>query len=203
MRKISTVLADDHELSSAGLQLALAAHGAFECVGRAVSGPEAMDMILRLEPDLAVLDYSMPGANGLEVFHRVRPRLPATKVAILTGNPAPTVRNTLRDAGVSGVFLKSGPIDALIAGLHAVALGSVDHFPDCAGSEDALGLSAREFEVLCKTAQGLTVRAIAEALSISPKTVETHKTSLMRKMGVSTTAELIVSAIKADLVDLS
>ena len=151
-------------------------------------------------PDLAVLDYAMPGANGLEAHIEIRRWSPATRCAILTGQTRPEVLAPLVEQGVDGILHKSLAVPELVAALRRIARGA--RILPSSGPE-AVGLTPREFEVLCRVADGLSVRDIAQALSLSPKTIETHKASLMRKLGVNSSAALIVAAVRRGLLDLT
>lgn len=180
-------------------------HG-FEVVGVASNGIEAISQIKRLSPDCAVLDLVMPGASGLEVLFEARRWSPATKIAIVTGSPSPKTLRQLIDAGAAGIFLKTGPVEEFRAGLRDIAAGKSVISPDAdryiAEHQAHESLSNREIEVLQSIARGLSNNGIAERLGISPKTVDNHRTNLMRKLDVHSTATLLVRAIRDGLIDV-
>lgn len=200
------VIADDHLLSAAGLKAALMAEAGIEVVGEASNGIEAIALVKRLTPDCAVLDLTMPGANGLETFIEAKRWSPDTRFAIVTGNFLPGVFQELIEAGVDGVFMKNEAPEALIEGLLAVANGETRRSAavDAAIEEGAARekLTARELEILHGVARGLSNNQMAERFAISAKTIDSHRTSLMRKLGVHSTAALLVRAMRLGLIDV-
>ena len=203
---ITAVIADDHAFIVAGISAALAETFGFDIVGTARDGIEAIVLIKKHRPDCAILDLSMPGANGLEVFVEARRWSPQTRVAIVTGNPSAAMFAQLVGAGVDGIFLKSAPAEEICAGLGAVARG-VRVIPPEIGAVGHPGrgkaeLTAREIEVLHGIARGMSNAQVAELLGVSPKTVDSHRTTLMRKMDVHSTATLLVRAIRDGLIDV-
>ncbi len=201
------VLADDHPLALAGLADALSRSEGFEIVGRADNGINAIALIKRLNPDCAVLDLTMPGATGLEVVLECRRWSVETRFVVVTGTGSPALLQELQSAGVQGLFLKNAPIDEIIDGIRKVA-GGATAMSEQAGrilnaAEDGNSLTARELQVLQAIARGQTNQAASEALGISPKTIDTHRTNLMRKLGVRSTASLLVRAMRDGLIDLS
>ncbi|MEC3860465.1 response regulator transcription factor [Mesobacterium sp. TK19101] len=191
------LIADDHALSAAGLQRALDSRG-FDVLPPCLSGIEAIALANAEKPDLAVLDYHMPGASGVEALFEIRRWSPGTRVAILTGQAAPGLLATLEAAGPDGLFLKSSDPDALVDGLQKVLAGET---VVATGRSAEVGtLSPRELQVLRCIADGHSNPAIAEHLSISVKTVESHRASIMRKLGVNSIARLLVHAIRQGLL---
>ena len=201
------VLADDHPLALAGLADALSATAAFEVVGRADNGINAIALIKRLKPDCAVLDLTMPGATGLEVLLEARRWSPDTRFVVVTGTGSAALLQELQGAGVHGLFLKNAPVDEIVTGIQTVAAGDTAMSAQARdilnAAEDANSLTARELQVLQAIARGQTNQAASEALGISPKTIDTHRTNLMRKLGVRSTASLLVRAMRDGLIDLS
>lgn len=185
---------------------ALAAAGDVAIAGIAANGIDAIAMIRALKPDCAILDLSMPGANGMEVFLECRRWSPETRVVVVTGNHLPGVMQELAEAGVHGLFMKNDAADALIAGILAVASGETRISPSVAAAiADTAArekLTARELEILHGVARGLSNAQMAERLAISAKTIDSHRTSLMRKMGVHSSAALLVRAIRLGLIDV-
>lgn len=177
-----------------------------DVVGAAKNGIEAIALVKKFRPDAALIDFSMPGANGLEVFVEARRWSPQTRFAVITGIDVPTRYRDLVDAGIRGIFLKNMPPADICAGVRRVLAGETVVSAD---AEAAIGeirqcesLTAREFEVLQAIARGHSNGQIAERLCVSPKTVDSHRTSLMRKMGVHSTATLLVKAMRNGLIDV-
>ncbi len=203
---VTVVIADDHDLTVRGMVGMLNAHGGFEVVATANCGMDAIVAAKVNLPDIILLDMSMPDATGLEVFAEVRRWSPNTRAAIITGNPTPALFAQLEGAGIEGLFLKNAPAEEICAGIVRIAMGErvisagAQAAIDASANREAL--SPRELEVLQSIANGLTNAKIAERLSISPKTVDNHRTNLMRKLGVNSSASLIVEAVKSGLIDV-
>lgn len=196
-RPVSVLIADDHAFSSAGLQRLLENHG-LHVLPPVATGIDAVVLARAEKPDLAVVDYDMPGATGLEVLSEIRRWSPETKVAILTGSTSATLLASMRAAGVDGLFLKSTAPSEICAGLMRVAKG--EQVIGLETDNPLPALSKRELQVLSCIAEGLTNNGIAEKLSISAKTVESHRSSLMRKMQVQSLPTLLMRAIQLGLI---
>ncbi len=199
------LLVDDHALVRSAIRQALEAPDVV-VVGEASSAEEALEMAPRLRPDLLLLDIDLPGMSGLEAVRELAPRLPDTRVVMLTVS---TDRRDLLDAvrhGAFGYLTKDLTGDALLRAVRGIRRGDlpmsrvhaalvVDHLSRGArggvpAPDDVGGLlSAREQEVLRRLAEGMTDREIASALAISPRTVESHVSSVLRKLGVRNRAE--------------
>lgn len=193
-------------MTAEGTRAAIASMNGFDVVGIVTNGIEAIAAVKRLKPDCAVLDIAMPGASGLEVLIEARRWSPQTRIAIVTGSPSAGIFRQLVDAGAQGIFLKSSSVEELRDGIRDVASGrkvvgaGVENIlAEASGNSE---LSRRETEVLQCIARGLSNPGIAEQLGISPKTVDTHRTSLMRKLGAHSTATLLVRAIRDGLIDV-
>ena len=203
---VTVVIADDHDLTVRGMVGALEARGGFEIVATAGNGMDAIVAAKVHQPDIMLLDMSMPDATGLEVFAEVRRWSPETRNAIITGNPTPALFAQLESAGIEGLFLKNAPVEDICDGIARIALGERVISPGAQAAIDAAAasepVSPRELEVLQGIANGLTNARIAERLSISPKTVDNHRTNLMRKLGVNSSASLIVEAVKSGLINV-
>ncbi len=189
-----------------GLTQLLRDHQAFDVVGTSTSGLEAVGLARKLSPDLLVLDYAMPDINGLEVFLEVSRWSPDTRTALVTGSSSGDLLHRLRDAGVHGLFQKATDPAILCAGFQRILAGE---FVTCPATEEQLqgtnpapNLSNRELEVLKCIAEGLTNPKTAQRLNISPKTVDSHRTALMRKLGVNSTASLLIRAVREGLIDV-
>lgn len=199
------VLADDHAFILAGLRDALLQRPNIDVVATGSNGIEAIALIKTHRPDLAVFDDSMPGATGLEAFREARRWSPQTRFVILTGIAAPARMTEMKEAGIDGILLKSMSPDAIVRAIEAVLAGEQVIGEGVASMmsqvEMAETLSARERQVLEGIARGLSNGGIAETLGISSKTVDKHRSALMRKMGVNNSASLLLQAMRAGLID--
>jgi len=177
-----------------------------EVVGMASNGIDAISEIKRKKPDGALLDLTMPGANGLEVFLEGKRWSPETKFAIITGQSAAPLLKKLFDAGIDGLFVKcerpqdicSGIVD-MLSGNRVVSAAVQTQINKLQKLSE---LSNREYQVLHELARGLSNRKIADRLGVSPKTVDTHRTNLLRKMNVTSTASLLVAAMRKGMIDI-
>jgi DNA-binding NarL/FixJ family response regulator len=181
--------------------------------GEAVNGKEAFAEILQMKPDIAILDYSMPFMTGVEVSRRIKSNHLRTEVLILTMHESEAILAEALMAGIRGFLLKSDASVHLIAAVEAL----LDHRPYFSSpvlekllhdyqlskrDRPTIELSAREQNVVQLIAEGHTNRSIAVVLELSVKTIETHRASAMRKLRVSSTAELVRYAIRTKLVGL-
>ncbi|MFP7674825.1 LuxR C-terminal-related transcriptional regulator [Marivita sp. S0852] len=199
------VLADDHRIVASGLAAELELRG-HVVAGVAETGLDAIALIKSEAPDCAVLDINMPGANGAEVFLEAKLWSPKTVFAILTGHPSASLFNSLIEAGVRGVFLKSDDPDQICDGLTALLRGQTVLSPSAikvmSPMEDSTDLTKREMQVLNCIARGLSNTGIADELGISAKTVETHRSNLMRKLSVHSSATLLMKSVKLGLISV-
>ncbi len=211
---IRVLVADDHTIVRTGIRHVLESEAGFEVVGEASTGAEALELAASLQPDVAVLDISMPGESGLRVAAELRQRSPSTHILILSMHDnTEYVLESLR-AGAHGYLLKDTAATELRGAIRAVRRGESFFSPAIAGrlsavfrgdqgesASRALGqLTARERQVLVGVAQGHTNREIALQLGISHRTVETHRENLMKKLDVRTVAGLTRLALEAGLV---
>ena len=213
---ITAVLADDHPIIRQGLRTLLEDQDHCRIVGEASDGLTAVDLIVALRPDVAVLDVQMPDLDGLEVARRVQQRAPDTRVIMLSMHgDEPYVLDALRH-GVCGYVLKGSATTDLVAAVQAAMAGR--RFLSEPLNERAIAayahsselterpldryelLTAREREVMQLTAQGLSTAEIGDRLSISPRTVETHRANLLRKLGLQTQTELVRFAVGRGLI---
>lgn len=174
-------------------------------VATAAGAIETIRDARKCKPDLAIVDYSMPDGNGLEVLVELRRWSPETAVVILTGREDTDLSGPLLDAGARGLLCKTGTPDDFCDALITVAAGKlvIDPIYEAQPSDTIPPqLTSREHQVLSRIALGLSNPAIARGLHLSPKTVETHRGNLMRKLSVNTTATLILRAARAGLIDL-
>jgi DNA-binding NarL/FixJ family response regulator len=209
---IRVLLADDHAIVRAGLKEILADTGDIEVAGEATNGQEVLVLVRGREFDVAVLDMSMPGRSGLELIKLVRAEKPKLRILILSMHSEQQYAVRALKAGASGYLTKDSAADELVAAIRRIAAGGAYVSPETAerivldsapGAETAPHtlLSNREFQVLQMIAGGKSVTEIAQQLSISVKTVSTHKTRLMEKMGLSNQVELIRYAIENNIIN--
>lgn len=207
MDRIRVFLADDHPIVLAGIRTLLNADPEIELAGEATNGGEALPLIRTLVPDVAVLDVSMPGLNGLELTQRVAAECPGTRVLVLTVHEDAAYVQPLLKAGARGYLLKRSAADDLLRAVRAVAAGGVYLDPSVAGhaladpstpaggttgpGEDGEALSPREMETLRLIAQGFSNKEIARRIDVSVKSVETYKARAAEKLGLRTRAEII------------
>jgi DNA-binding NarL/FixJ family response regulator len=204
-------LVDDHGVVRQGFRLILAQAPDIEVVGEAGDGEEAVAMVARLEPDVAILDVAMPGMNGVEVVRQVRQNTPRTNLLMLSMHKdAIYVRESLR-AGARGYLLKDGIDKDLLDAVRAVARG--DGFLSPAISATVLDdyqkhvtdpldlITNRERQILQMLAEGKTSKDVATELDISVYTVDAHRSRIMKKLQLRTIGDLIRFAIQRGLVE--
>lgn len=211
---ISVVLADDHAIVREGIASLCASNG-FRILGQCADGAAAVEMIASLKPDFAILDMHMPGMTGIEVIRRLRAAAVSTKLMILSiSREESTVMEALR-AGADAYLLKDGPSRHLLDAINFVRDGGVYVSPLLRGAglftkgerpvpDDPLAsLSPREMEVFSYLVNGLRAKDIADLLEISPKTVDTYRAGLMRKLNVHDLVGLVKFAIERNLTTTS
>ena len=212
---VRVLVADDHSMVREGIRSVLERETGFEVVGEATTGLEVLALAERLQPDIAVLDISMPGQSGLVAAARIRMELPDVKVLILSMyDNCEYVLESVR-AGAHGYLLKDGAAQELATAIRAVLSGEAYFSSVVAarlteavrgdlgreqGRASLQALTGREREVLQGIARGLTNKEIAGELGISHRTVETHRESLMRKLNIRTVAGLTKFALEYGVV---
>jgi len=211
---ITIVLGDDHTIVLKGLRALLEAQPGFSIIGEAQDGLKAAALAERLKPDVLVLDLMMPGLSGYDVTRRVVKRFPKTKVVILSMYSTEThVVEALRSGAAAYVVKDAGP-DELATAIREAAEGRrylsapfstelIDSYLKRPGSSDPYeALTPREREVLHLVAEGLTSGEIAGRLFISPRTAESHRANLMRKLGLRSRTDLVRFAFQRGIVPL-
>jgi two-component system, NarL family, response regulator NreC len=207
--KLRIFLADDHHVIRESLRLLVDSQPDMECVGEAGDGRAAVGRVKALLPDVAVLDISMPGLNGLHATEKIKQCCPQVKVLTLTRHADDGFVQQLLKAGVSGYVLKQSASDVLITAVRAVAAGGTYLDPSIAGkvvagfARERVGvaaaagveLSEREQEVLRLIAWGHSNKEIAARLGISVKTVEAHKANAMRKLDMKGRTDIVRYAL--------
>ncbi len=213
--KTRILLADDHAVLRAGLRLLLNSQTEFEVVGEVSSGMEALALAEVLQPDLVLLDLSMPGLGGLDALPVLRHRTPNTRILILTMHDDPQYLRQALKSGAAGYVLKKAADTELLSAVRAVLRGEVYVHPSMtrvlledllpqtdSGNETNLWntLSEREQEVLRQVALGYTSAEIAEKLNLSVKTVETYRARGMEKLGLVNRAALVRFTLSKGLI---
>lgn len=189
---ISVLLVDDHVMVRAGLERLLDQTAGIEIAAIADDGTAAVDLDLRLEPDVILMDLSMPGMDGVEATRLICERRPDAKVVMLTAHSEKARVLAALDAGASGYLVKDAAPEALIEGVRAAAEGNAPldsraarAVLDARNERGQAKLTTRETEVLALVADGLANKAIARSLSISEKTVKAHLTRIFSVLGVT------------------
>ena len=207
MRSIRIVLADDHALVRAGIRALVQSVREFEVVGEAGDGREALQLAKTLQPDVMLLDVAMPELNGLDAIPRILKQ--NAKIAVIVLSMHASREYVLRavQAGAAGYVLKNAAVDELENAIRAVARGNKYLTPaisaqiiEGVGNDALESLTQRQREILQLIAEGRTTRQIAEVLHISVKTVETHRTVLMKRLDLHDVAGLVRYAIRVGLV---
>ena len=199
MPPVRAFVADDHPLYRGAVVGAIEGCADLELAGSAEDGREALREIRRLEPDIAVLDVQMPGLGGSEVLRALVDDDAPTRVLLLSGLASTDQAQQAIAAGAAGVMDKNSTAEELCRALIAIARGETVVSPRLAG--DGSGLSAREREVLCLVADGLSAPEIAERLTLSSHTVKTHVRNIYDKLGVTDRAAAVAAAMRRGLLD--
>lgn len=218
------MLADDHEVVRKGLRVMLETREGWSVCGEAPNGREAVRLAAELQPDIAVIDLSMPELDGLEATRQIKREAPGTEVLVFTMYDTPRMVREVLAAGARGYVLKSDAVRHLFSAVEALS----EHKPyftstvsesilegylqfvsgdDRRSARAAAGgapnpLTRREREIVQLLAESLTNKEIAARLSISVKTVETHRGAIMRKLGLSSIVELVYYALRNKIVEL-
>ena len=216
------LIADDHELARRGIRAVLENHPGWEVCGEARDGRDAVELAGATKPDLVLLDIGMPNLNGLEAARQILTAMPGVAILILTMHDSDNVVREVLRAGARGYVLKSDAGRDLVAAVDAlqkqrtffttrVSQMVLDGFlerdrRDSSGEiqDDSSGdqLTAREREVIQLLAEGRTSKEVAVTLNLSVKTAETHRTNLMRKLGLHSVADLTRYAVRNGIVQV-
>lgn len=217
LNKIRLLMVDDHEIVRAGLRMLLQTQPDIEIVAEASNGREAVARARELQPDVVLMDISLPDLDGFEATQQIKRALPQTAVLALTMHESDEYFFRMLQAGASGYVPKKAAPTDLVSAIRTVYEGGVFLYPSLAKSlvQDYLGrvretddraaldgLTEREQEVLKLIADGLTNQEIAERLTISVKTVERHRANIMSKLNLHSRTELVKYAIRKGLIEV-
>jgi DNA-binding NarL/FixJ family response regulator len=211
------LIADDHEMIRAGLRKVLEQHEGWEVCAEASNGRDAVELTKKLCPQVVVLDLAMPELNGLEATRHIKKALPKTEVLIFTMHETEELMRDVLKAGARGYLLKADAARHIVAAVESLA----EHKPyftwkvsktmldaylarDRGGGGSAPSfneLTPREREIIQLLAEGRSNRAVSALLGISVKTVETHRAAIMKKLGISSLAELVRYAIRNNVIE--
>jgi DNA-binding NarL/FixJ family response regulator len=215
MPKVSIVIVDDHGVVIEGIKSALRARSELEVVGAAYNGRQAIDLVRHARPDIVIMDISMTDMNGVEATKQIKNLFPETRIIIYSMFSNEEFVVELFKVGISSYVLKQDPFSDLIVAIDAVKGGGTyfsttapkilsQHIQALEDGKKRFGdLSLREQEVFKLLADGKSVKQIAEKLFISPKTVESHKYSIMAKLNAQSITDLTKIAIKHKLIQVS
>jgi DNA-binding NarL/FixJ family response regulator len=215
-KPIRVLLVDDHTILRQGLRRLLETEPGIQVAGEAKDGREAVDKARELSPDVILMDLAMPALNGLDATRRILKAQPDARILVLSMYLDDDYVNQALDAGVSGYLMKDAPASDLIRAVRAVARGescftpqipqaTVDRYKAVREAEARRGpveLTHREREVMKLLAEGHTVKEVADLLHLSQKTVDTHKTNLMKKLDIHNRVELVKYAINKKIIQL-
>ena len=202
---ITVLIADDHDIIRQGLKSILAPRPDYKVIGEAQDGEEALEKVEKLKPDILLLDISMPKISGLDIINQIKHRSPETKIIIVTVHKMTAYILKAFKSGASGYLIKENAAEELLLALGRVwadrtylsSLASADLVDEIivGGMDKFLNkeklLTEREYDVLRLVAEGKTAKEIAKVLFISARTVENYKNSIMRKLNLHKTSELI------------
>jgi DNA-binding NarL/FixJ family response regulator len=211
MKSLRILLADDHEMVRHGLRALIEDQPGWQVCGEANTGRGAVAKARELKPDIVVMDFTMPELNGMEATRQIRAGLPRTQVLILTMHESEELVREMLNAGARGYVLKSDAGHALVDALKALA----EQKPYFTSKISALvlqgylnpntressTLTPREREIVQLVAEGRSTKEVADKLGISPKTAETHRTNIMRKLNIHSVSDLVRYAIRNKLVE--
>jgi DNA-binding NarL/FixJ family response regulator len=215
MSALRVLIADDHDVVRKGLRMLIEEHPGWEVCGEARSGREAAEKAVELNPDVIVIDVSMPDLNGLEATRQIRKACPKTEVLVITHHDSDEMAGEALDAGARGYVLKSDSDRDLVNAVEALShhkpfftarvteIFLANRLSGAMDPAEAMRhrLTMRELEILQLLAEGKTTKEVASLLGIATKTSDTHRTNIMRKLNVHSVAELVRYAIRNKVVE--
>ena len=210
-KTIGVMLVDDHAVVRMGFRLLLEGSSDITVLGEAESGEEAVRSFAELQPDVMVMDISMPGIGGLEAIERILAKEPSIRILVSSAHEDAMHARRVLKAGAAGYLTKRSAAEELIRAIGLVHQGKTYLEPGIAqqmamqqlsGERNPVDtLSEKEFKVFLALAKGKSVQDIADVMSLSPRTVGTHLYNIKQKLGASNSAELAIIAIRAGLID--
>ena len=201
-RHLSVLLVDDHAVVREGYRRLLERHGDIDVLGEAEDAAGAHALFCRLQPQIVVMDITLPGTSGIEAMRRMLVYNADARVLIFSMHEDAIFARRALQAGAFGYVTKASAPNVLVEAIHSVASGKKYLSPEIAQKlalrdfslDQADGLSAREFEVLRLLANGRSVKEIAESLGLNPKTVANHQSAIKQKLGADTAIQLLRKA---------
>jgi DNA-binding NarL/FixJ family response regulator len=216
---LKVLIIDDHALFREGLKIIIDNDERFEIVGEAGTGGEGLEMAKDLKPDIVILDLGLPDVSGVRIIRSLLEASPGAKIIVVTMYSKIGYIAESFQVGATGYVVKESASDSLLKGMHAVSNG--EYFLDGRVSTEVIGslvnlpiqqadntdenyaqLTSREQEVMRMLAEGMTIKDISAKLFISPKTVENHKSNIMRKLGLSSAVDLVKYSARIGLIDV-
>ena len=216
MKRLRILIADDHEVVREGTRLMLESEPGWEICGVAKTGREAVEQAKELRPDIAVLDMSMPDLTGLEAARKIKRASPNSEVIIFTATESEELIRDVFESGAKSYILKADAGSHLVDAVKSVSQHKpfftskvsdvlfakfLDRSPDQPAGNSVEPLTSRERDIVRLLAEGKSNKEVANVLGLSVRTAETHRANVMRKLGVSSLAELVRYAVREKLVE--
>lgn len=215
MKKITVFIVDDHIMLREGIKKLINNDSGFDIVGESGDGSEAVELVKKLNPDIVLMDISLPSLNGIEATRRIKRDNPKIKVLALTMHDNEEYLSQMLQAGASGYILKKAAVSELRNAIDAVNRGESYLYPSSAkhligsflkrvesgGKSSIDGLTSREQEVLILIAEGKTNKEIAKHLQLSVKTIESHRSNIFGKLEINDRVEAVRYAIRRGLIE--
>jgi DNA-binding NarL/FixJ family response regulator len=218
VKNLRILIADDHGLVRRGARAVLHSRHGWRVIGEATNGREAVEKSIKLKPDVAVIDISMPELDGVEAVCQIREAVPHTKILVLTMHESDQMVQRALDAGAHGYILKSDLTDTLPKAVKAIVEGKRFLTPKVSeivldgflktrsrhrqGERAGVRVTPREIEIIRLLAEGRTNKEIAALLGIAVRTVETHRSKIMLKLGLHSLAEIIHYAMREGIATI-